>query len=630
MKEISIKLMILQEVLQKIEDLSFPAGWRELFKDARIPNEALEDVPSTSEIISLVTSTLESSAAKKTLHTMEMTSFNIKEKEPGITTFLTTDNANDKAETEEPQNDTTTHNQKPNLAQRQGVESIQIKLPMDMMKENKSCSFSKCHTTKLTTSLDAIQSTDCLATTMTTSTNFHHSSTAGCNATLSDSLDVVSSLSTSSSLSSSSSACSKDSLEANTIPIMTNRESAQEDRPYYLGPSQDTRNVSTCFDRLSIPASNELSAPKKHLVQSSIGSFSLNSDEASAKLVLSTQVYDPSVLTYRKKDALNAPPCFSSPAISYISHLDASDSKNPTTLSGTIKAKQDGEVKGEEHIEKYVHAEKNSCARLSAREARRLGVSRRSSDVWSSSSCASTGENRGLATASDDGLSDMQGLTAYVLNDSSLAGNKLMDSRLLLDLNNNSDTDTAESNVTAGGTHQELVSVNMNVVDQNSSQPDACVVPVENDVRDICEGKVQGHKEEDGYKHIKGVKNSGSLSSSCAIIPPPPPPPPPPPLAASSTPHFSTAQVCQNGFLADVQDDSQQSVSKETLASSSKHSLKERYRGNPHISVEASELMRQKDQLRPTAQPHPSQLQEVSTTAQEFTSLADIFKKVGE
>ncbi|XP_025085794.1 uncharacterized protein LOC112559088 isoform X2 [Pomacea canaliculata] len=316
-----------------------------------------------------------------------------------------------------------------------------------------------------------------------------------------------------------------------------------------------------------------------------------------------------------------------STTISYISHLDASDSKNPTTLSGTIKAKQDGEVKGEEHIEKYVHAEKNSCARLSAREARRLGVSRRSSDVWSSSSCASTGENRGLATASDDGLSDMQGLTAYVLNDSSLAGNKLMDSRLLLDLNNNSDTDTAESNVTAGGTHQELVSVNMNVVDQNSSQPDACVVPVENDVRDICEGKVQGHKEEDGYKHIKGVKNSGSLSSSCAIIPPPPPPPPPPPLAASSTPHFSTAQVCQNGFLADVQDDSQQSVSKETLASSSKHSLKERYRGNPHISVEASELMRQKDQLRPTAQPHPSQLQEVSTTAQEFTSLADIFKK---
>ncbi|XP_071087310.1 uncharacterized protein [Haliotis cracherodii] len=52
---------VFKEVLSTLESLSFPPDWRALFQQAGVPQEALEDVHSTRNIISLVTSTLESS-----------------------------------------------------------------------------------------------------------------------------------------------------------------------------------------------------------------------------------------------------------------------------------------------------------------------------------------------------------------------------------------------------------------------------------------------------------------------------------------------------------------------------------------------------------------------------------------
>ncbi|XP_046561668.1 serine/threonine-protein kinase BCK1/SLK1/SSP31-like [Haliotis rubra] len=51
---------VFKEVLSTLESLSFPPDWRALFQQAGVPQEALEDVQSTRNIISLVTSTLES------------------------------------------------------------------------------------------------------------------------------------------------------------------------------------------------------------------------------------------------------------------------------------------------------------------------------------------------------------------------------------------------------------------------------------------------------------------------------------------------------------------------------------------------------------------------------------------
>ena len=57
----------LQEVLATLENLSFPPDWRALFEQAGVPGEALENLQSTRNIISLVVSTLESSQLQNVL-----------------------------------------------------------------------------------------------------------------------------------------------------------------------------------------------------------------------------------------------------------------------------------------------------------------------------------------------------------------------------------------------------------------------------------------------------------------------------------------------------------------------------------------------------------------------------------
>ncbi|KAH3831342.1 uncharacterized protein LOC127880025 [Dreissena polymorpha] len=52
-----------KEILQILENLSFPPAWRELFQKAGVPDSALQDVNSTRTIISLVTGTLDSGKA---------------------------------------------------------------------------------------------------------------------------------------------------------------------------------------------------------------------------------------------------------------------------------------------------------------------------------------------------------------------------------------------------------------------------------------------------------------------------------------------------------------------------------------------------------------------------------------
>ena len=65
---LSLSLLIyLQEVLATLENLSFPPDWRALFEQAGVPGEALENLQSTRNIISLVVSTLESSQLQNVL-----------------------------------------------------------------------------------------------------------------------------------------------------------------------------------------------------------------------------------------------------------------------------------------------------------------------------------------------------------------------------------------------------------------------------------------------------------------------------------------------------------------------------------------------------------------------------------
>ena len=104
-----------------------------------------------------------------------------------------------------------------------------------------------------------------------------------------------------------------------------------------------------------------------------------------------------------------------------------------------------------------------------------------------------------------------------------------------------------------------------------------------------------------------------------------------------SGPHFSNTSFASHaGTLASVHEEllkvGQQGLGQSTERSAAKKKrsfLKDRFCGNPHISVEASALVERKGQLRSAALPHPNQLQDVPATGHVFTSMADLLHKVG-
>jgi hypothetical protein len=67
-----------------------------------------------------------------------------------------------------------------------------------------------------------------------------------------------------------------------------------------------------------------------------------------------------------------------------------------------------------------------------------------------------------------------------------------------------------------------------------------------------------------------------------------------------------------------------------------RHFLKERFQGNPHLSVEASALQERREQLRPVSErhpmqaTHPKQLQDLPAAGQVLTSITDLLKKVSQ
>ena len=109
-----------------------------------------------------------------------------------------------------------------------------------------------------------------------------------------------------------------------------------------------------------------------------------------------------------------------------------------------------------------------------------------------------------------------------------------------------------------------------------------------------------------------------------------------------SGPHFSSTSTASQELdrraehLASVHKELLQASQQEGLDNSTerwaakkrRNFLKDRFHGNPHISVEASALVEQKSQLKSAALPHPNQLQDVPATGQVFVSMADLLHKV--
>ncbi|XP_033743145.1 probable serine/threonine-protein kinase DDB_G0268876 [Pecten maximus] len=61
-----------KDILTQLEDMTFPSEWQDLFREAGVPPEALEDVHSTRTLISLVTNSLDTANAKSLIEDIKL------------------------------------------------------------------------------------------------------------------------------------------------------------------------------------------------------------------------------------------------------------------------------------------------------------------------------------------------------------------------------------------------------------------------------------------------------------------------------------------------------------------------------------------------------------------------------
>lgn len=595
-------------MLKQIEDMSFPPGWRALFKAAGVPNEALEDLASTRQIISLVNSTLESTALNS----------EVKQGEAAIS----------RSQAQTPSTQSQGHLKN---GSRERVRVAEKTTPsVEDPVEACDYSFSDDETLHLEDSLNISKP--------------------------SDSLEEVSSAdSLENSLKSSGGTQEHDSMALGTVKISNASHTPKV-------PLSVQARVS---DIPSLPL-DSLRSPSPQAVRVSMSSvydsFEVDVPKAPPSTA-SGHDLEPSVRS-------NVPGRHLTPIVPRLSLGEITgentkiippskapqdlpvtplSSRTPLTPIGA-QPKMTADVASVEQIrESEQHATKSTSPTMSARQARRLGLSNRSSVNKERPFASSPRESSFKITQEDRNHGIETKIEQDTEKDGMMAGSKntARDQQVDLNVNNNSSPANGERGSAAKAKsskqHMPVESKRTGFSDRNSKDPeDTSSGAGETQVSPkTSEDAKTNHSSLDKESHSLVSQSSDSLPLK-ASAPPPPPPPPPPPTFTPSGPQFSNTSTTSQELdrhtkrLAFVHEEllqvsQQQDLDKSTerrVVKKRRNFLKDRFHGNPHISVEASALVEQKNQLRSAALPHPNQLRDVPATGQVFTSMADLLHKV--